>query len=42
MFKKCDSAIRKKLMIASFSISARFLAKIELVFPLIITVQKFQ
>ena len=28
MFEKYDSSIRKKLMVASFSISARFTAKI--------------
>ena len=34
MFEKCDSSNRKKLMVASFSISARFMAKFELVFAL--------
>ena len=29
MFEKCDLSIRKKLMVASFSISAKFTAKIE-------------
>ena len=28
MFEKCDSSIRKKWMVASFSISAKFTAKI--------------
>ena len=28
MFEKCDSSIRKKWMVASFSISVRFMAKI--------------
>ena len=28
MFEKCHSSIRKKLMVASFSISAKFTAKI--------------
>ena len=32
MVKKCDSSIRKKEMVASYSISARFPAKTELVF----------
>ena len=34
MFEKLDSSIRKKWMIASFNITARFTAKIELVFVL--------
>ena len=34
MFEKCDSSIRKKSMVASFSISTRLTANIELVFVL--------
>ena len=36
MFEKCDSSNRPKLMVASFSISARFTAKFELVFVLLL------
>ena len=35
MFEKCESSIRKKEVLASFSISAGFLAKTELVFVFI-------
>ena len=34
MFEKSDSSIRAKLMVASSSISGRFMAKTELVFVL--------
>ena len=34
MFEKCDSSNRKKLMVVSFSISARCMAKFELVLAL--------
>ena len=34
MFEKCDSSNRQKWMVASFSISAKFTAKFDLVFAL--------
>ena len=34
IFEKCDSSSRQELMVASFSISARFSAKFELVLVL--------
>ena len=34
MFEKCDSSNKQKEMVASFSISARFMAKFKLAFVL--------
>ena len=41
MFEKCDSSNRQKRVVASFRISARFTAKVGLVFVLTQTKRSF-